>query len=209
MKKALILTLLTVVFVGCSSDSENKNESLSYEFSYNGCNTGKHQFNSKAEMCQALQDNELNNGCAIGMRASHFDLHCPGQTFTAFNKKPQSQTQNQFAPQHNDEPSEPATESKVTEDASGKDTLVGDTLIRTLKAGSASLVLFKNPTDESARSMVFCAADAKSAKEFLASSEMGGMILTLGTKIVLKNDQSQTFTDGTNLKGTYIQIECK
>lgn len=228
MKKILILTLLAVVFTGCSSDNENKDESLSYEFSYNGCSTGRHEFNSKAAMCEGLQDDDLNNYCAIGMRASHFDANCPGKTFVASSKKgPQGglggaggqggfggeqgglgggqqggvQTQSGGVPE--------VEQVQVAAADPQNDELVGDTLVRSITAGSASLVLYKNPTGESASSMVFCAADAKSAKALFANAEMGGMVLTKGTKIILKNDQSKTFSDGTSLKGTYIQIECK
>lgn len=50
--------------------------SYSYQFVENGCDTGKHQFPSLAEYCNALKDNSLNNGCAYRMRMETYKQKC-------------------------------------------------------------------------------------------------------------------------------------
>jgi transposase-like protein len=70
------------------NDKSNvKTDSLSFEFEINGCKTGKHVFNSRDELCKGLQNNTLNNNCAVDMRADFFQTNCPSQTFTTFDDK--------------------------------------------------------------------------------------------------------------------------
>jgi hypothetical protein len=170
--------------------TSTKTESLSYEFEFNGCKTGRHQFSSTEELCTGLRNDTLNNSCAIDLRADFFQKNCPSQSFDVFSDaRPQ------------DSPSNAG--------AKAGDVLNGDTLNRTILAGQGSLVLFKNPTGESANALIYCVPDAETAKSMLSDSKMGGVMLTRGTSIVLKNDTSSSFNDGTNLKGSYIKIECK
>ena len=56
--------------LGKSSVSESK--SLSYDFTENGCNTGKHTFNSVAELCAGLRNSALNKGCALTLRREYY-----------------------------------------------------------------------------------------------------------------------------------------
>lgn len=58
----------------------------SYDYTFNGCPTGRQSFSGTAEevrknLCAALQDETRNKGCAQGMRKKHFASKCPG-TFT-------------------------------------------------------------------------------------------------------------------------------
>lgn len=56
----------------------------SYQLKENGCDTGMHQFTSDREdvvlslYCSALQNNALNNQCAINLRRMAFENECPG-----------------------------------------------------------------------------------------------------------------------------------
>lgn len=62
--------------------------SRTYEFSYNGCHTGKHSFNAntlselKNKLCPALQNNTLNNNCAFSIRQEYFIENCYGYTWS-------------------------------------------------------------------------------------------------------------------------------
>lgn len=51
-----------------------KNGSLSYEIhdEMMDCSTGKHVFASKKELCEGLQDEKLNQGCALALRKANF-----------------------------------------------------------------------------------------------------------------------------------------
>ncbi len=69
-----------------SDETNTKTETFSYEFQYNGCKTGRQSFKSKGDLCNALQNNTLNNNCASGLRANYFQKNCPNQTFNAFNE---------------------------------------------------------------------------------------------------------------------------
>ncbi len=75
------LTLLS----SCQKDADNitsdRTESRSYEFTENGCATGKQSFASKDELCAALQNETLNKGCALSLRERYFKGQCPGQVF--------------------------------------------------------------------------------------------------------------------------------
>lgn len=65
----------------------NPNEAFSYD-SINGgnCETGKHGFKTVEELCEGIQSEKLNNGCALKIRQDYFTkiYNCPG----VFQKKP-------------------------------------------------------------------------------------------------------------------------
>ncbi len=84
MKFQILLISFWIFAASCSVSHESKSESLGYEFELNGCPTGKREFSSKADMCQGLQNNNLNNGCALGMREEYFKAQCPGQDFNPY-----------------------------------------------------------------------------------------------------------------------------
>lgn len=55
------------------------NSSLSYNLTENGCSTGQQQFSSEAALCEGLQSESRNHGCAESLRRSTFQSHnCPG-----------------------------------------------------------------------------------------------------------------------------------
>jgi hypothetical protein len=61
------------------SENNSSNSNLSYELTYNGCKTGKHSFSSEEALCEGLQSESLNNGCAENMRKQYFTSHsCSG-----------------------------------------------------------------------------------------------------------------------------------
>jgi hypothetical protein len=89
--KPLSLACLSFALVACNSSDDNViasggvNQALTYELSENGCSTGRHTFPSFPEMCVGLQNNTLNNDCALDLRAQHFRRNCQGQTFSPFD----------------------------------------------------------------------------------------------------------------------------
>lgn len=92
MNKSLISLTVPVVISflaacsggGGSSGNSEGSFSDSYNFTFNGCPTGKHTFtaNSKGDLlekvCSALVDDKLNNFCASGLRKEKFDKDCKG-----------------------------------------------------------------------------------------------------------------------------------
>ncbi len=99
MKKSIIAHLVLIaLFASCnsknkdSSSVKNKNDSTTtvvsegngstvtstsshaagYQLIINGCDTGSHIFNSKKEYCEGLENDALNNRCALAERE---DLH--------------------------------------------------------------------------------------------------------------------------------------
>ena len=69
-KNKFIILALVLLNLGACGDS--KNDKYSYHFVHNNCDTKKHSFNTKQEMCEALLDNSLNNGCALSMRQDEY-----------------------------------------------------------------------------------------------------------------------------------------
>ena len=59
-----------------SKKIEKKNENYSYDYTENGCKTGAHSFSDLGSYCKALQDEELNKGCAGKMRKDAFSTQC-------------------------------------------------------------------------------------------------------------------------------------
>ncbi len=82
------LALLSSCEKGADKITSDRTESRSYEFTENGCATGKQSFSSNGEMCAALQNDALNKGCAPNLRERYFKAQCPGQTFKPENPTP-------------------------------------------------------------------------------------------------------------------------
>ena len=87
MKKYLVIAITAASclgLVGCGSDSggdnglvvSNESQSLSYDFTVNGCKTGKHTFSSVEAYCAGLENESLNNGCARQIRCETFKARC-------------------------------------------------------------------------------------------------------------------------------------
>lgn len=91
-----LLTLITLVSAlgllsACQPSSGKKDDQkLSYEFEYNGCNTGTHAFKSLAEYCDGLRDNDLNKGCATNLRAQEYAVRCESEPQDSNPHTPQS-----------------------------------------------------------------------------------------------------------------------
>lgn len=89
--KPAALSLACLALTACNSSddsipvSSGVNQALTYELSENGCTTGRHTFPSFPEMCVGLQNNTINNDCALNMRAEHFRRNCQGQSFSPFD----------------------------------------------------------------------------------------------------------------------------
>jgi hypothetical protein len=89
--KPAALTLTCLALAACNSSdnsvpvSSGVSQALTYELSENGCNTGRHTFPSFTELCVGLQNNTLNNECALNLRAEHFRRNCQGQSFSPFD----------------------------------------------------------------------------------------------------------------------------
>lgn len=88
MKKMVLLFVAVQALVACAKENKSESHRNSYELSENGCSTGAHEFSSgsdedtQRQICSALQDEELNKGCAQDLRRIQFEETCPGQTFT-------------------------------------------------------------------------------------------------------------------------------
>lgn len=57
-------------------DQKSSSESLSYDFTLNGCATGKHTFSSKDEYCKGLTNESLNKSCALQLRKDLYEQKC-------------------------------------------------------------------------------------------------------------------------------------
>jgi hypothetical protein len=75
MKTSVIWALVLAMNVAaCNSESESTSFERSYQYSYNGCDTGKHQFTSLSSFCAGLKDyRRNNNGCAYSIRKYAFE----------------------------------------------------------------------------------------------------------------------------------------
>ena len=62
--------------VGIQSVEPAQAEPFTYELGNAACTTGHHSFNSLDATCEALLDNELNNGCVESKRLKLYDSHC-------------------------------------------------------------------------------------------------------------------------------------
>lgn len=78
MFRAGFVICALLVLGGCASNFE-------YEFSENGCSTGKQSYENEQAMCDGLKSTSRNNGCALGSRQDHFKKNCGGNSFTPTN----------------------------------------------------------------------------------------------------------------------------
>lgn len=80
MIKCAVMALLLTSLVSCGGSSNSYKDS--YDFTVNGCSTGKQSFSASSQealldkVCEALVDEELNNGCAASLRAQKFNAQC-------------------------------------------------------------------------------------------------------------------------------------
>lgn len=101
MKKYYTFIILISVFIfvqSCSSSSNSTSGPTtkkateasykeSYDFTENGCNTGKHEFfgasveESQKSLCEALQNEYLNKRCAQNLRYQMFKQKCQGYSW--------------------------------------------------------------------------------------------------------------------------------
>ena len=72
---AIACLSLSLGLAACQGSREKK-QTLSYEFSANGCSTGKKTFSDLASYCAGLQDDAANNGCASEMRLKTYQVKC-------------------------------------------------------------------------------------------------------------------------------------
>jgi hypothetical protein len=78
----ILLAFPVLFFTACgilSSDDDGpsaKSEAWEYEFSENGCSTGKVTGSTTAQQCEALKDDALNNYCAKSTRETVFREIC-------------------------------------------------------------------------------------------------------------------------------------
>jgi len=78
MRIIAVVILTAASLVACSKKVEKKNESYSYDFTQNGCATGKHSFSSVSALCAGLADDARNHGCAFSLRYQMAKQHnCP------------------------------------------------------------------------------------------------------------------------------------
>lgn len=73
------ILIVTVFVLNALVLSHCGKEDFSYELSQNGCNTEKHEFSSRDEMCAGLKSQELNKSCAVSLREQQFkNSQCAG-----------------------------------------------------------------------------------------------------------------------------------
>jgi hypothetical protein len=91
MNKLAIIALTLSVFSACAAKKTVAKEEShseikeSYQYGEANCSTGKHEFAGadkdkvRDELCEALQDSKLNNGCAEQLRLDAFQQKCSGK----------------------------------------------------------------------------------------------------------------------------------
>lgn len=92
--------------------------------------------------------------------------------------------------------------------AHAEDRVEGDTTIKSLSAGQVAFAKFLNPTGDKGETLVYCQGQVSVAKDALANVQMGGIMLLSGGKLILKNDRSATYTNGSQVETKYLQFEC-
>ena len=67
------LKFLGVFFIitACGSSQD-----YTYQYNDKGCETGKHEFDSKESYCSGLKSEEINHGCASSMREASYKSNC-------------------------------------------------------------------------------------------------------------------------------------
>jgi hypothetical protein len=109
--KCFVVASSLLIASGCGSDkkteSQQSTSTSSYSYSFcsqdcapadftngcpatcqsvrGGCTTGRHSYDSQAEVCSALQSNPSNNYCQPDLRAKTFKSYGCSGTFTATN----------------------------------------------------------------------------------------------------------------------------
>lgn len=184
-----------------SNDKVETSSHFSYEFKLNECTTGKHQLTSKEELCEALQNNTLNNGCAVELREIHFQSHCQDQTFEPFTEPSTEETEDNG-------------QSTNSENSEFLDHLDGDNFNRELKAGQSTLILHKTPDNGSAKTVVYCLKNNTGTTQDSSSpmqneSDNRVMHLTEGSVASFLKDPEATYEDGSQLPGKTLTILCK
>lgn len=193
----MAVALATLAVVACEkkesskSKSQTRIENFSYQFEYNGCDTKKHEFSSLNELCSALQDDGLNEGCARNLREDYFKDNCSG-TFTPHYKG---------MPLVDGAPTGETTETNSIK-------LPEDMDLVTMKPDELKFVQFLNPIGEEAKTTVYCLSSAETALDLLVQDGTGGVILGSGGSIVLKNIPSSS-TDQDNTLKTLTMISCQ
>ncbi len=78
LKAFLTLSLAASCVTACNVDlkSEDKSSNFAYDFDQNGCKTGRHEFGTMAEYCNALKNDPLNNYCAYSFRKADYEANC-------------------------------------------------------------------------------------------------------------------------------------
>lgn len=87
----LLFIILPFLFISCGKETvpwqtQIQVQSLTpaepvdytYELETKSCSTGKHQYDTLIEICEALKNNKLNNNCALEERENLFVSSCPG-----------------------------------------------------------------------------------------------------------------------------------
>lgn len=181
------VTTLTVVACDKKETLKSKNqihtENYSYQFQSNGCDTKKHEFASMNELCAAIQDEDLNSGCAQNLRANYFKDHCPG-TFIPYAKSSPSE-------------GDPSTE-EIPE---------GMEVIK-MAPDELKSIQFLNPFGEQAKTTVYCLSESEAAANFLEQDGVGGVILAAGGSIVLKKIPQSSTTQEESIR-TLTMISCE
>lgn len=84
MKYTIFFLFLTFI-ISYGKAADGQNSKFRYWFVLDKCSTGKHYFKNKIEMCEALQNEKLNNGCSLILRQDEFrKMNCSGE-FKSFN----------------------------------------------------------------------------------------------------------------------------
>ena len=67
----LMLLGTFLIVSGCGSS-----EDYTYQYNENGCETGKHEFDSKESYCNGLKNEDINHGCASSIREKTYKSNC-------------------------------------------------------------------------------------------------------------------------------------
>lgn len=176
----LILALVASGVVACSKKGshttefrtietlktiEKENVKLISTFTYtledNGCSTGTQVFSTIEDMCKGLQNNTLNNNCALEVREDFFKKNCTGTEFVAFDDQSLS------------------AESSFSEVLEPKK----------MKNGDISAELIKvTPIGKSKKSVMASFACAASLED--AQRLENGFIFLNGSRAIINRDQS-------------------
>jgi hypothetical protein len=92
--RLIVNCLVVMILGGCShhtsDDRKSENYQDSYQFKLDTCNTGLHRFSSdnsdelKRQLCEALQNDRLNNSCAESSRRELFRERCSGLSWNPY-----------------------------------------------------------------------------------------------------------------------------